>query len=65
MRRRRRIPFDGVVDLEDLNRVRNHFGGGAEGVATPEPNSASLAGAGAGLLLFGLIVGHRRYSWAR
>jgi outer membrane protein assembly factor BamB len=40
------FPFDGVVDLADLNLVRNYFGKPASGaVAVPEPKGTLLLGA--------------------
>jgi len=43
------FPYDGVVDIGDLNAVRNHFGDAP--VAVPEPDTMFLLTAGVALLL--------------
>lgn len=37
------IPFDGIVDLTDLNNVRNFFGVSSGAQPVPEPGGAMLA----------------------
>ncbi len=49
------IPFDGIVDLADLNAVRNNFGAAAS-QAVPEPGSMVIC-----VLTFGIAaLGLRR-----
>jgi hypothetical protein len=42
-------PFDGVVNLRDLNQVRNHFGTNYN-TPVPEPSSLLLGAIGAVVL---------------
>jgi hypothetical protein len=42
---------DGIVDIQDLNAVRNNFGTSAAGNAVPEPSSLWLIGFGLTSLL--------------